>query len=288
MLAVETIQDLRAAVLNFRRAGKKIGFVPTMGALHRGHLSLVEKAREQADVVVMSIFVNPTQFNSPDDLKKYPRPIERDIDQAASVGVDLLFFPKEQEIYPSLYDERGRLNPRCFIKAGASSLVLEGPHRPGHFDGVTTVVGLLFNLVQPDSAVFGEKDFQQLRVIEEMVHDLRFPVKIIGAPLIRDNDGLALSSRNERLSVDERRQALVISQALFWAQEAVRKERNAKILEANVRQRIESGGLKVDYVTIVDRRSLQALEKVEHSGQLLAAAYVGQVRLTDNVALSIS
>ncbi len=287
MITVESISELRSQISQVRKSGRSIGFVPTMGALHRGHLSLVEIAKTNADFAVMSIFVNPIQFNSSEDLLQYPRTIERDVDQAASVGVDLLFLPKENEIYPDLYSQDSDRAGTSRISAGRASWGLEGPYRPGHFDGVTTVVGLLFNLVQPDVAIFGEKDFQQLRVIEEMVRDLRFPVRVIPAPLIRDNDGLALSSRNERLSPSERVQALAISKALSWAKSSVSRGQSAKSVADEIRRRLERDELKVDYVSIVDQLSLQELERIEGAAQVLIAAFVGQVRLIDNIAVSV-
>ena len=290
MITVETVEELRTQLQQLRRAGKRIALVPTMGALHRGHLSLVEVARAQADFVVLTIFVNPLQFNSPEDLNKYPRTLKRDMDQAASVGVDLVFAPSVKEIYPNLSAEGSAEYTACRILAGSASAKFEGPFRPGHFDGVTTVVGLLFNIVDPDVAVFGEKDFQQLRVIEQLVRDLSYRVKIVGAPLVRDEDGLALSSRNERLSSEDRLRALELSRALFWAQETVsRGMRNASQLVAEIRQRLEeTGGLKVDYVAVVDPLTFDEVTDIQSAAQVLVAAFVDQVRLIDNIRVTVS
>ena len=214
MLIVKTVSELRAQLEALRSQGKRIGLVPTMGALHEGHLSLVELARERADYAVMTIFVNPIQFNNSEDLAKYPRTFQTDLAKAKAAGVNLLFAPDESEIYPE-----GIAGTR--VLAGECSLGLCGATRPGHFDGVVTVVSILFNLVNPDIAVFGEKDFQQLRVIQQLVRDLHFGVEIISGPIVRDEDGLAMSSRNLRLSPEERYAALYIPRSLQKASELV-------------------------------------------------------------------
>ena len=219
MITVETIKDARSHVLVHKIVGRKVALVPTMGALHEGHLHLVDVAKQHADLVVMSIFVNPTQFNSSQDLTNYPRQLEADIEAASKAGVDILFAPNEEEIYSS------RDLTYCSVKAGSRSLGLCGAKRPGHFDGVVTVVSILFNIINPDIAVFGEKDYQQLKVLEQLVMDLKFNIEIIPAKLIRDKNGLALSSRNALLSAKQITQALSISKSLKLAQDLVTKER---------------------------------------------------------------
>ncbi len=288
MISVESIAELRSRLDEVRLRGKRIGLVPTMGALHRGHLSLVDTARQSCDYVVMSVFVNPIQFNSPQDLLSYPRTLERDLDRAASVGVDLVFAPTEKEIYSDMLHAQKEGPPReCRIAAGPTSRVLEGLHRPGHFDGVVTVVAILFNIVQPDIAVFGEKDFQQVRVIQEMARDLKFRVRILTGPIVRDTDGLALSSRNELLSTEERRRALVIPRTLFAAQAmlagGVRKSQ--ALIDFVTKEIGESGGLKIDYAAVVNPTTLEPVDRVDEESRLLLAAFVGKVRLIDNVAL---
>ena len=287
MISVESINELRTRLDEVRARGKRIGFVATMGALHRGHLSLVDVVRQHCDYVVMSIFVNPIQFNSPQDLLSYPRTLERDLDRAASVGVDLVFSPTESEIYPEGILTNGTESRTCRIHAGPVSKVLEGAHRPGHFNGVVTVVAILFNIVQPDVAIFGEKDYQQVRVIQEMSRNLKFRVRIITGPIVRDADGLALSSRNELLSTEDRSRALIIPRTLFAAQEMVQSgvRDSLKLIEFGKQAIHEQGGLSVDYVAVVDPMSLQPVTRVDREARMLVAAHVGKVRLIDNVAL---
>jgi len=287
MQIITSSQELRAKLGGARSQGLSVGFVPTMGALHPGHLSLVQIARQASSFVAMSIFVNPLQFNNQTDLDKYPRTLERDAELARSAGVDLLFAPAVDELYARPPTNSTDTIPRTRIVAGAAAGVLEGPSRPGHFDGVTTVVGMLFNLVQPDCAVFGEKDFQQLRVIEEMVRDLHFPVRIIPGPTLRDPDGLAMSSRNARLSPEQRQRAVEIPKALAWAQSAAQQGAlNAQSLALEVRNRLEGlGNLKVDYVEVVDSKNLSQHTEITSNSQILVAAFVDSVRLIDNARL---
>jgi pantoate--beta-alanine ligase len=284
MQILSTVEALRTALSKARGSGQSIGFVPTMGALHEGHLSLVQLAKQHSTFTVMSIFVNPLQFNNPADLAKYPRTLEKDGALAQQAGVDLLFAPTVDELYPRPPSGSGDVESRARIVAGGAADVLEGPSRPGHFDGVTTVVGMLFNLVQPDCAVFGEKDFQQLRVIEQMVAELHFPVRIIPGPTLRDPDGLAMSSRNTRLSASQRQRALEIPKALLWAQTAAQAgQQNAQSVIEGVRNRLEGlGNLKVDYVAIVDRRELIQHTEITDESQILVAAFVEDIRLIDN------
>lgn len=287
MQVISDIKALRAALRSIRDANGRIGLVPTMGALHAGHLSLVEIAKVKSSAVVMSIFVNPLQFNNPKDLEKYPRTLEQDIERAKSVGVDLLFTPSVNELYSSPPAGANQDTGATRIIAGSCAAVLEGPSRPGHFDGVTTVVGILFNLIQPDVAVFGEKDFQQLRVIQQMVRDLHFPVEIIPAPTMRDPDGLAMSSRNSRLSSQQRIRALSIPRALQWAREyAGRSQTNAhSIVEGVTNRLVQEGNLKVDYVAIVNSDNLMQDIDITSKSQILVAAFVDDIRLIDNCRL---
>ncbi|HSN85305.1 MAG TPA: pantoate--beta-alanine ligase, partial [Thermoanaerobaculia bacterium] len=213
MLQVQAVEDLRREIGRWRKEGKRVGFVPTMGALHEGHLSLVEIARGHADRVVASVFVNPTQFGPNEDFTRYPRQPERDAGMLERAGCDLLFLPEVETMYPP--------GNTVYVDLGSPSEGLEGHFRPGHFRGVATVVSLLFNLVQPDVAVFGEKDAQQLAVVRKLVRDLHFPVEIVAAPTIREEDGLAMSSRNAYLSPEERRSAAVLHRSLRAAEAAI-------------------------------------------------------------------
>ncbi len=284
MKTVTTIVETRELLDALRKTGARIGFIPTMGALHDGHLSLVRLAKQHADFLVLSSYVNPIQFNSLSDFELYPRTVEEDQGRSADAGVDLFFHPSTEEMYP-VGDDGER--ERCKVKAGSRSLGLCGASRPGHFDGVCTVVTLLFNIVRPDVAVFGEKDFQQLRVIEEMVHDVHSPVTILGAPTIRDSDGLALSSRNLRLTAEDRFHALYISKSLFHAKEVVAKgERNPERVRKMVIENLErSKGLRVDYVELVHAETLRSAQSFDTPVQLLVAAFIRDVRLIDNIRL---
>lgn len=289
MKCVEKVSEVREMVEEFRSKRQRVAFVPTMGALHAGHVSLVSLAREKSDSVILSIFVNPAQFNSPNDLESYPRTLEDDLKKAEAAGVDLVFAPSVQELYPKGYRAESRAPFSTRILAGDRSLGLCGETRPGHFDGVVTVVGLLFNIIQPDTAVFGEKDYQQLQVIQQMVRELHFPVEIVSGPIVRDEDGLALSSRNLLLSPEERFHALYIPRTLQHAQEMVLEgERRVSYLKEIIFDNLEkSGGLKVDYVEIVHAETLASIEVIEKEARLLVAAFSGDVRLIDNVSLSV-
>jgi pantoate--beta-alanine ligase len=279
MIVIKDIESLRAVLKSHRISQNSISLVPTMGALHEGHLSLVEVAKKNSNVVCMSIFVNPLQFNSAEDFKNYPITLEEDLKQAEKAGVDLVFVPSTEELYP-----KGQQPVRLI--AGSCAGGLCGSTRPGHFDGVVTVVSILFNLFNPDVAVFGEKDFQQLKVIEQLVRDLHFDVKILAAPLVRQEDGLALSSRNLRLSAAERVQALSISKALFWAKEAVNQgATEVKMIKERVYSELTANGIKVDYVEIVDCQRISPVNKIEKQAQLAVAGFVGDVRLIDNISL---
>ncbi len=271
---------MRQWTRDHRAAGRRVGFVPTMGSLHDGHISLVHEARARADLVVTSIYVNPTQFDQAEDLDKYPRQLEADAAKLVAAGCDALFIPR------NLYAEGGPPH-ETWVDVERLTDKLCGAHRPGHFRGVTTVVTKFFNIVEPDVAVFGNKDYQQRSVIQRMVRDLDIPVEIVGAPLIRDHDGIALSSRNARLAPDDRQRALAISRSLFAARDAnAAGERDAATLIADVTAGISAAGGRVDYVELVDDLTLEPVTRIAGPAVLAVAAFFGAVRLVDNVALS--
>lgn len=278
MITLHGAGELRRHVAAWRGAGESIAFVPTMGALHEGHLSLVDRARELCDRVVASIFVNPTQFAPTEDLGTYPRTPEQDSRWLDQRGCDLLFLPTPEIIYPQ--------GCSTWVDvAGAPAEGLESGHRPGHFKGVATVVTILFNLVQPDVAVFGQKDAQQLAVVRRMVRDLHLPVRIVAGPTVRDEDGLALSSRNAYLSADERQVATVLSRALSAARQTVEGgERDADVVRRVLAECFaEEAGCEVDYAEIVDADSFRPVERIEGPVVLPVAARVGATRLIDNI-----
>jgi pantoate--beta-alanine ligase len=281
-VVVDTIAEVRAAVKAARGAGHVIGLVPTMGALHAGHGHLVEKARAGAGFVVVSIFVNPTQFGPSEDFAKYPRTLEADRDLCGQAGANLLFVPAEAEMYP-----RGGLS--TFVEVDGLSSILEGASRPGHFRGVATVVTKLFQIVQPDRAWFGQKDYQQLQVIRRMVADLDMPVEIIGVPTVREADGLAMSSRNRYLSAAERAAAVVLSRALERARALVAAgERDATRVRQAIAETVESEALaRLDTVEIADAATLDPIDRLQpgRSAVALLAARVGPGRLIDNILL---
>jgi len=264
-----------------RREAKTVGFVPTMGAIHEGHLTLVKEARAACDIVVVSIFVNPTQFNVASDLEKYPRDLMADTAMLAEYDVDYVFAPETQEIYPEGFS--------TYVNVEGLTDTLEGASRPGHFRGVTTVVAILFNAVRPDFAFFGQKDAQQVAVIKRMTRDLGFETEIVVVPIVREASGLAMSSRNALLSDDYRQKAVIIIEALRDGKLAFKKgERNASTLTQIVRSRLETELLAgIDYIAIVDRESLQPVEKIGDDETLIVAAVsIGGVRLIDNVILN--
>lgn len=268
--------------LSLKFAEKRLAFVPTMGALHRGHLSLIERAKELSDNVVVSIFVNPTQFNSGEDFKNYPIAIERDIEKLREVGATLLFIPSVEEIYPER-DER-------LFNLGGLDRWGEGPSRPGHFNGVVQVVTKLFNLVKPHWALFGEKDFQQLAIIKYIVKELSYPIEIISSPTVREEDGLAMSSRNLLLSREQRERVPIIYQTLLEASKRWESEKQLETKELSnwVAATIEQiAPLEVDYVEILDSQSLELIEERERGreAQLCVAVKVGKIRLIDNIKL---
>ena len=276
MEIVKTIEDARA----LRSRLGRLALVPTMGALHAGHLSLIAHARNNAPHVAASIFVNPTQFGPKEDYTKYPRPIEEDLEKCEKAGVDFVFQPAADEIYPPGL-------PDIVVDLPSLSSVLEGKHRPGHFKGVCQVVAKLFNILQPNAACFGQKDFQQLRIIRAMVDALDMPIDIIACPTLRDPDGLALSSRNAYLSADERQRALAISRALMMAWAEFRSGINqTNRLIATMQRPLLENHLNIDYVAAVDALTLKPVEKVELPTVLAIAARVGNTRLIDNVMIA--
>lgn len=283
MRLVRTKDELRAELAPARLQGRRIGLVPTMGAFHDGHLSLIRRAREDCGVVVVSLFVNPTQFGPGEDLGSYPRDERRDAELAAAEGVDLLWAPDVDQIYPEGFETAVEVG-------GTLTGVLDGApdqRGPSHFRGVTTVVAKLFNSVQPDVAYFGRKDAQQALVIERMVRDLDFPVEIEVLPTVREPDGLAMSSRNAYLGPDERERALALSQALREAEEAARTgERSADVLVRTISERLRNAGLDPEYVEARDAGDLTPVAKLNGGPVLLAvAAKVGRARLIDNVLI---
>jgi pantoate--beta-alanine ligase len=281
MRTVTTVRDLRDALAPERAAGRSIGLVPTMGSFHDGHLSLVRRAREACDVVVVSLFVNPTQFGPAEDLAAYPRDESRDRALAEAEGVDLLFAPPAEEVYPEGFDTT--------VTVGGLTSVLEGdPTRrgPGHFSGVATVVTKLFNMVGADVAYFGQKDAQQALVIRKLVRDLDIPVRIEVLPIVRDPDGLALSSRNAYLGGDERERALALSRALRAAEEAVAGGTiEADAVLAAARAKLNEAGVEPEYLELRSTHDLSEVERVNGSTLLAVAARVGRARLIDNAIL---
>ncbi|NLT41192.1 MAG: pantoate--beta-alanine ligase [Anaerolineae bacterium] len=276
MRLLKSIAELREARA---AAPGSVGLVPTMGCLHEGHLSLVRLARAKSDTVVVSIFVNPTQFGPGEDFERYPRTMEADLAALEQEGVDLVFAPPVHEIYPDDFDS--------VVEVGSLTRRLEGEARPGHFRGVTTVVAKLINLVQPDRMYMGEKDGQQLRVLRKMVKDLNFAVEVVGAPTIREADGLALSSRNRYLTPEERRAATVIPRALAAARERFGAgERDARSLCEVVRAQLSAEPLaQIGYISLADSETLEDLERVDGRAMLSVAVQIGSTRLIDNIVL---
>ncbi len=276
MKIITDIHDMQQRCLAARREGKRISFVPTMGFLHEGHLSLLRAGRERGDLLVLSIFVNPAQFGVGEDFESYPRDLSRDAAMAESVGVDLLFAPETRDMYPRGY--------ATYVDVEGLTETLCGASRPGHFRGVTTVVAKLFGIVQPDVALFGRKDFQQLAVIRRMTLDLNLPVEVVGMPIVREADGLAMSSRNSYLSPAERRQALALSEAIGLACQMVREGRiDADDILQAARQRIErEPDARIDYLKICHGQTLEEMSGVTGDSVILLAVKIGKTRLIDN------
>jgi len=277
VLIIETLPMLRREIRRWRQAGKRIALVPTMGNLHDGHLTLVDEARQRADVVVVSVFVNPMQFDRADDLARYPRTLQDDCEKLNRHGVDLVFAPAPQAIYP-----QGTEN-QTFVEVPVLSALLEGASRPGHFRGVATIVSKLFNLVQPDVACFGEKDFQQLAIIRKLVADMGFDIDIVGVPTVRAKDGLALSSRNGYLTADERRLAPGLSQVMQSIAERLSNgERHIDEIIEQANAALQEKGFRPDGLAICDASTLQPLTVESQRAVILMAAWLGNARLIDN------
>lgn len=276
MEIITDVKKMQRLCLDQRREGKRIAFVPTMGFLHEGHLSLLREGRERGDVLVLSIFVNPAQFGQGEDFAAYPRDLSRDAEMARSVGTDLLFAPEARGMYPAGY--------ATYVDVEELTDTLCGRSRPGHFRGVTTVVAKLFGIVQPHEAYFGRKDFQQLAVIRRMTLDLNLPVEIVGMPIVREADGLAMSSRNVYLSPEQRQQALVLSQGIALAKQmAGEGVRDVGEILAALRSMIEEqNDARIDYLQICHQSTLQEQALVESDSVLLMAVFVGKTRLIDN------
>jgi pantoate--beta-alanine ligase len=282
METVSTIAAVRERVSRWQREGQRVAFVPTMGNLHPGHISLIEVARQRGDRFIASIFVNPMQFGPNEDYAHYPRTPEKDRSMLAEAGCDLMFMPDVAEIYPAGLEHSTR------VTVPELSGLLDGEFRPGHFDGVSTVVAKLFNIVQPDIAVFGEKDFQQLAIIRRMVADLCVPIEIIGAPTVREKDGLAMSSRNQYLTADERKIAPELYAALTRAVKRISAgERNLGAIESAELEAIRRAGFRPDYFTVRDARSLTAPNGNSKHLVVLVAARLGKARLIDNLQVML-
>ena len=281
MIVYTDIEPCREAIRDLRRGGAIVGLVPTMGALHEGHLALVRESREQCSATAVTIFVNPTQFGPKEDLAAYPRPRETDLAACRSEGVDLVFTPPVEAIYPG--DEQTN------VHVGRVADILCGPCRPGHFDGVATVVLKLFNILPADRAFFGEKDYQQLVVIRRMVRDLNLPIEIVGCPTVREADGLAMSSRNAYLSSAERKQAVVLSRSLFAAVDRIKSgQTSVSEIVGQIHEQIRAAGpCEIQYVDVVDAVTLEILTTVDRPARICLAVKIGSCRLIDNVGVDI-
>ncbi|MBI5573911.1 MAG: pantoate--beta-alanine ligase [Elusimicrobia bacterium] len=277
MKVIKKSEQVQNIIKKLKQQKKSIGFVPTMGALHQGHISLIRRARKENDIVAVSIFVNPAQFGPNEDLKKYPRPFEKDVGICKSEGVDVIFAPSPKEMYPENY--------LTYITVEKLSDIMCGKFRHGHFRGVATIVAKLFNIVQPDRAYFGLKDFQQSVIVKKMVTDLNFPVKIISSPIVREKDGLALSSRNVYLSFTERKNALSLSRSLQTAKNLI-KYKNIKSAEkiiSEMRKIISPKVDKIDYIDIHDAETLEEIKYIKKKVVIAVAVIVGKTRLIDNI-----
>ncbi|NIY90855.1 pantoate--beta-alanine ligase [Vibrio diazotrophicus] len=271
------ISALREQIQQYKRDGRKVAFVPTMGNLHEGHLTLVRKARELAEIVIVSIFVNPMQFERVDDLNSYPRTLEEDYNKLTSENVEIVFTPTPEIMYPYGLDKQ------TSVEVPGLSTILEGASRPGHFRGVATVVAKLFNIVKPDVACFGEKDFQQLAVIRQMVEDLCMDIEIVGVPTVREMDGLAMSSRNNLLSLNERQRAPVLARTMHWISSALRGgRRDYDSIVVDAQDQLRAAGLEPDQIFIRDSRTLLPVSEETKQVVILMSAFLGKVRLIDN------
>ena len=276
---IKTADEMRALSFQWKKEGYKVGFVPTMGFLHEGHLTLLERAKGKSGKVVLSIFVNPTQFGEGEDFDDYPRDLERDVELAATKGIDAVFFPPVDEMYPENY--------QTFVELEKLPDFLCGKSRDGHFRGVSTVVTKLFNIVCPDSAFFGEKDFQQLAIIRQMTKDLNFGIEIVGVGIVREKDGLAKSSRNTYLSAEERENSVLLFKSLNIADEMVKKgEKSASVIKETATQTILSyKNAKIDYINICNPETLEDVDVIDGPVLMAMAVYMGKTRLIDNMII---
>lgn len=285
MQLISDITTLRQTLATLRHSAaqshSRIALVPTMGNLHDGHLSLIKQAREQADIVVATVFVNPLQFGEGEDYDQYPRTLDADAAKLDGAGCDILFAPSADALFPTTANEM------THVIAGAVSQGLCGAKRPGHFDGVVTILSLLFNLVQPDTAIFGEKDYQQLQVIKALVRDLHFPIDVLGAPIVRDHDGLALSSRNGYLSAAERATAPALYRTLVCVKELLEQGLSDEQAIAEGVRQLDAQGFTSDYLELRDRHTLAPATSDTRDAILLAAAYLGTTRLLDNLKVDL-
>ncbi|EMX0099343.1 pantoate--beta-alanine ligase [Salmonella enterica] len=283
MLIIETLPLLRQHIRRLRQEGKRVALVPTMGNLHDGHMKLVDEAKARADVVIVSIFVNPMQFDRPDDLVRYPRTLQEDCEKLNKRKVDYVFAPAVEEIYPQ------GLEGQTYVDVPGLSTMLEGASRPGHFRGVSTIVSKLFNLIQPDIACFGEKDFQQLALIRKMVADMSYDIEIVGVPIIRAKDGLALSSRNAYLTAEQRKIAPGLYNVMnSIAEKLIAGNRELQEIIAIAEQELNEKGFRADDIQIRDADTLQELTETSKRAVILAAAWLGQTRLIDNQSVTLA
>lgn len=280
MQLITSPAEIQLISQKLRQSGKNIGFVPTMGAMHDGHLSLIKQAKSENDTLIVSIFVNPTQFDQKEDFETYPVILEKDLKLSEAAGVNLIFAPSADQMYPKGYS--------TFVNVeGALTQTLCGAKRPGHFRGVATIVCKLFNLIRPHRAYFGEKDAQQLRIIKRMVADFNFDIEVVPMPLIRDSDGLAISSRNKNLSSEERQAALAINRSLSLASDLIKSgERNSSKIKGKMVELISKEPLcQIDYISIVDPDTLQDVAEVSEEALIAVAVFVGKTRLIDNIQI---
>ncbi|EAA2616851.1 pantoate--beta-alanine ligase [Salmonella enterica] len=283
MLIIETLPLLRQHIRRLRQEGKRVALVPTMGNLHDGHMKLVDEAKARADVVFVSIFVNPMQFDRPDDLVRYPRTLQEDCEKLNKRKVDYVFAPAVEEIYPQ------GMEGQTYVDVPGLSTMLEGASRPGHFRGVSTIVSKLFNLIQPDIACFGEKDFQQLALIRKMVADMSYDIEIVGVPIIRAKDGLALSSRNSYLTAEQRKIAPGLHNVMnSIAEKLIAGNRELQEIIAIAEQELNEKGFRADDIQIRDADTLQELTETSKRAVILAAAWLGQARLIDNQSVTLA
>jgi pantoate--beta-alanine ligase len=281
MKLIKTVNQMQKVATLAKKAGHKISFVPTMGALHEGHISLVRKAKKLGDITIVSIFVNPTQFGPNEDLSKYPSTFDGDKRKLKEIDVDYLFAPNIDMIYPKGYE--------TYITVEKLSLTLEGEFRPVHFRGVTTVVTKLFNIIQPDIAVFGQKDFQQAVIIKKMVADINYPVKIVVTPIVREKSGLAMSSRNRYFNVEQRERACVLYKSLIQAKKMIADgERSASKIRQSMQRLIsETSGTKLEYIAITDNIELMPIRKIQGKFTISLAVWLDEVRLIDNISITL-